>query len=148
LHDTALLVIVALLYTAGNSVQAFSEELWQFYLGQFLLSMTFCQWAAARTLFTKTVPAEEVGAIYSVVALVAATAPFASNRAFRRLYDATLDNFPSAFLVLGAACGLADAALNLFLLWRRGDLLYDRKGRPTKWAQKEGIASEEQKVTD
>ncbi len=80
-------------------------------------------------LYPHPPPPYQVGTVFTVIALFAATVPLASNPAFRELYDATIETYPSAFLLLGAAIGLALAAANFFVFTQRRKLLVDRMGR-------------------
>ena len=47
----------------------------------------FGAWASARSLFTFCVSKKEIGKIYASVGIVASIIPFASNPAFRQLYN-------------------------------------------------------------
>ena len=47
----------------------------------------FGSWASARSLFTFCVSQKEIGKIYASVGIVASIIPFASNPAFRQLYN-------------------------------------------------------------
>jgi len=49
---------------------------------------------------TKTVHKDEVGKIFSVVALIGAATPVAAETLFKKLYAATLDIYSGAFLLL------------------------------------------------
>ncbi len=122
------------------------------YIGQTILFMRMCEFSSARALLTKTIPSEDVskghrffrhqfttskkrftmfqiGSVFSMIALFAATMPLASNPTFRELYEATIDTFPSAFLLLGASIGLVLAFANVGIFTQRRKLLVDRKGR-------------------
>ena len=71
---------------------------------------------------------DETGKIYSALAFLAALAPLVSNPSFRFLYDATIDTFPSAFLLLEAAVVTLLVYLNFFVYTQRGKMLLDRRG--------------------
>jgi hypothetical protein len=45
--------------------------------------MRICQYSSGRSIFTKTVDPDEVGKVFSAVAVVAAVSPFLSNLIFR-----------------------------------------------------------------
>ena len=69
-----------------------------------------------RSLFSRCVGPDEVGKIFSAVAIITAVAPLASNIAMRKLYSATLDTYPQAFMLYTGALFLLATALN-FYLW-------------------------------
>ena len=69
-----------------------------------------------RSLFSRCVEPDEVGKIFSAVAIITAVAPLASNIAMRKLYSATLNTYPQAFMVYTGALFLLATALN-FYLW-------------------------------
>ena len=89
------------------------------YLCGLLNSFSFAQYSQARSLFTRCVKPDEVGKIFSAVAIIAAIAPLISNVILRKLYNATIDVFPQAFLVLAGVLYLTATLGNAFLFTRR-----------------------------
>ena len=81
-----------------------------------------------RSLFSRCVEPDEVGKIFSAVAIITAVAPLASNIAMRKLYSATLNTYPQAFMVYTGALFLLATALN-FYLWtnRQRDIFFCSK---------------------
>ena len=73
-------------------------------------------------MVTKCIGADEIGKAFSAVAFLAAVMPIASNGAFRGLYDATLETFPAAFLLLTAAIGTLITYLNFYVYTQRGKM--------------------------
>ena len=75
---------------------------------------------------SKSVQADETGKMYSALAILAAAMPLIGNPAFRRLYDATLDNFPAAEILLAASIYFVAASLNFLLYtqkWKKYTLI-------------------------
>ena len=68
---------------------------------------------------SKSVQSDETGKMYSALAILCAAMPLIGNPAFRRLYDATLDTFPAAEILLAATIYAIAAILNLLLYAQR-----------------------------
>ncbi len=102
-HESVILVGINAANAAGYVATAFTVEVWQFYLAQALTMMWYSEFSAARALMSKSVDEDDVGKVYSAVGIVGALLPIASNPSYRELYDATLDSFPSAFLLFSAS---------------------------------------------
>ena len=76
-----------------------------------------------RFLLSKCIDSDEVGKAFSILAVIAALAPVAGNPLYRQLYDATIDSFPGAIFLLTAALYMAAAIGNLFLYFKRDELI-------------------------
>lgn len=126
IHEALINVGISISVCIGLVIAAFAKRLFpEFYIGELLTFMRICQYAAARSIFTKTVAGDEVGKVFSAVAFFAALAPVTSNPAFRKLYNHTLDTFPSAFILQAAAIFLLLAIANLYLYTQRSQLQHE-----------------------
>jgi hypothetical protein len=76
-----------------------------------------------RSLISKCIESDEVGKAFSILAVIAALVPVASNPLYRQLYDSTMDSFPGAIFLLTAALYLAAAIGNLLLYFQRDELI-------------------------
>ncbi|XP_059097126.1 lysosomal proton-coupled steroid conjugate and bile acid symporter SLC46A3-like [Tigriopus californicus] len=127
-HEGLILICISFLVALGTLATAFATNIWQFFVCQALLSVRICQYSTARSMMTKCISPDEVGKLYSFIAVIAAIMPILSNPAFRQLYNATLKTFPSAFLLFGAALSVIVVYLNFFIYSGRKYMLVDRKG--------------------
>lgn len=117
-------------------------------LAEFIRMLWMSQFALARSLCTKCIEEDEVGKSFSAIAFLAALIPMLSSPTFRcvkvdlfkecvctfkflsrTLYDSTIETFPSAFMLLGAAIALVLTALNFVVYTQRRNMLVDRKGK-------------------
>ncbi|TRY81172.1 hypothetical protein TCAL_13740 [Tigriopus californicus] len=128
LHEGLILVGINFLVALGTLASAFANNIWQFFVCQALLGVRICQYSTARSLMTKCINSDEVGKLYSFIAVLVAIMPILSNPAFRQLYNATLKTFPSAFLLLGASLNVLLIFLNFSVYSGRKYMLVDRKG--------------------
>ena len=69
----------------------------------------------------------KVGRLFSGVAILSAVAPLLSNPVYRKLYDLTLDTFPSAFLLLSASIALMQFCGNFVVFTQRKRI---KRGNP------------------
>ncbi len=68
---------------------------------------------------------DEVGKIYAVLSLLVTATAMGASAIYRILYDATLDSFPSAYLLLSAGLYFTSGVISLALFTQRRNL-YDR----------------------
>ena len=66
-------------------------------------------------MLSLAVSGEEIGRIYSVLALFSSLAASLIRLAWQKLYNVTLDTFPGAFLVVAAALLLITIPLHLVM---------------------------------
>ncbi len=71
---------------------------------------------------TKTVDRDEVGKVFSAMALIAAATRTVINTVIKQVYNATLEVFPSAYLIMAACIYLLAFALNSFLFAVREEI--------------------------
>ena len=63
---------------------------WQFYLVQSFGAVGHCKFSLLRSLMSKCIKEDEVGKMFSLLAIIAALAPLVANPIFRQLYNHTL----------------------------------------------------------
>ena len=83
LHEGLVLTIVTVMVSLGFLLTAYTTSFSQFYVTMSLTFFDICLYSLGRSMLTKTVRPDEVGKVFSVVALLAAVLPVASNPAFR-----------------------------------------------------------------
>ena len=141
-HETSCLTLINALNSTSYFAATLPRAIWPgMYLVEVLNASSFSQYSQARytpkslrtlcikclkyllypsvwyrSLFSRCVEPDEVGKIFSAVAIITAVAPLASNIAMRKLYSATLDTYPQAFMLYTGALFLLATALN-FYLW-------------------------------
>ena len=71
---------------------------WMVYLGAGLSFLEFCNKPIFRSIISKNVHANEVGKVFSVVAILDCCIPFVTAPLFGKLYKATLVHNPNVFL--------------------------------------------------
>ena len=104
---------------ASAAILPVTDSLWQFYLGFGLGTMGYCKYAVVRSLLSKCIDTDEVGKVFSILAVIASVAPVGGNPVFRQLYNKTLSTFPGAVFLLYAALLSLAGFVNLFLYFMR-----------------------------
>ena len=89
---------------------------WMVYLGVAIGVLDFSSNTMFRSLISKNVQANEVGKVFSVVAIFETLMPFATAPLFGFLYKATVEKQPNAFLLLVVALKAAVLILMITLL--------------------------------
>ena len=118
-HDALMLFIISVCEVASAAILPFTDSLWQFYLGFGLGTMGYCKYAVVRSLLSKCIDTDEVGKVFSILAVIASVAPVGGNPVFRQLYNKTLSTFPGAVFLLYAALLSLAGFVNLFLYFMR-----------------------------
>ncbi len=118
-HDALMLFIISVCEVVSAAVIPFTNTLWQFYLAQALGTMGYCKYAVVRSLLSKCIDTNEVGKVFSMLAVIASVAPIGGNPLFRQLYNQTLSTFPGAVFLLFAALLFLAGCVNLFLYFSR-----------------------------
>jgi MFS family permease len=135
-HDALMLAIIVSSEVISYAASPFCSELWQFYLATGIGSLGYCKYSVVRSLMSKSFGLDEVGKVFSILAVVAALAPVAGNPIFRQLYNATIDTFPGAFFLLGASLMLVATLSNA--------LIYTQRYKLTPEDEVEGIKKMEE----
>ncbi len=119
-HESILLVWVSALDALGYLLVAFSAEKWELFVAQGVLPMfRFCTYALGRTMFTRGIGEDEIGKIFSVIAVGSAVMPTVSGNIFRSLYNATIDAFPGSFWLLAASVSVVCVYMNFGIYTQR-----------------------------
>ena len=103
LHDALMLIIVLSAEATAYAILPSATVLWQFYIPTFFGALGYCKYAIIRSLLSKCIEPDEVGKVFSIMAVVAALAPSAGNPVFRQLYNATIDSVPGAIYYLASS---------------------------------------------
>ena len=77
-------------------------------------------------------PIGELGKIYASVGLLTTVVGMLSTMAYRGIYGATLDVFPSAFLLFSAAITMTTGFISFYLYTKRGNVEKYQKGLAEK----------------
>jgi PCFT/HCP family folate transporter-like MFS transporter 1/3 len=99
-------------------VMSFADKLWQFYVVSAFNSFGYCKYSVVRSLLSKSFEEDEIGKVFSVLAVIAALAPVAGNPIYRQLYNSTLKTFPGAIFLL-ASCMMLVACLGNFIVYMK-----------------------------
>jgi hypothetical protein len=92
-------------------------------------------------LLSKCIDTDEIGKVFSILAVVASVAPIGGNPVFRQLYNSTLNVFPGAVFLLFAALFFLAGTVNLFLYFMRDKINNDDSPE----VEKEGNLGEKEK---
>ena len=102
-------------FLIGWSLPAFIPgQLW-FILGFVLALFTPVTTVCTRTLISRCVSPDEVGSVFALISIISAIASSLITAAYQSIYKATLETFPSAFLLINASLLLVTIPTNLFL---------------------------------
>jgi len=117
-HETSQNVVVGSLSAATAFCMAACARMWpDFYLASMLNRISICQDALTRTTITKCVDQEEVGKVFSAMALIVAIMPLASDPLMKKVYNLTVSTWPQAFvIVLGGMMAAATIAMIILRL--------------------------------
>ena len=72
---------------------------------------------ATRSIISQTVPASEIGRVYSVLALFSAASGSLVEAGYQLLYSATISTFLGSYLVLNASLLVFTIPVNLVISW-------------------------------
>ena len=124
-HDALMLFFIIACEVVGAAFIPFVTDLWQFYLAQGLATMGYCKYAVVRSLMSKCIDSNEVGKVFSMIAIIAALAPIGGNPVFRQLYNKTISTFPGAVFLLFAALLFLACCGNLILYFMRHHMVHE-----------------------
>ena len=126
-HDALMLAFIVSSEVICYAASPFCNELWQFYIATGIGSLGYCKYSVVRSLMSKSFSLDEVGKVFSILAVVAALGPVAGNPIFRQLYNATIDTFPGAFFLLGSLLMLVATLSNVLIYTQRHKLAPDEE---------------------
>ena len=107
----------------GLIFSAFSNKLWQFYAAHAITIIYECKYGLFRSVLSRCVEEQENGKVFSALALLFQFIPLLANPAFRKLYNATLETFPGAEIVMSACAFYITVLISLYLYTQR-DRIY------------------------
>ncbi|RXG72776.1 hypothetical protein Avbf_01600 [Armadillidium vulgare] len=118
LQDAAIGLLGSLSRASERIVYAFAtnpSEGWLMYLGGIIsLASPLCP-IAIRSLISK-LAIEDVGQVYSVMAVGESLLPFVTAPVYNSIYQATLEVYPGAFYVVSVAVNICMALCFVYLL--------------------------------
>ncbi len=95
---------------------------------------------------------DEVGKVFSILAVIAAVAPVAGNPIFRQLYNQTLGSFPGSIFLLAAALLLPAMMGNFLIYINREKLVVEKENEEvadhSKEAKEKDPTSEDWSLED
>ena len=139
IHDALMLFVIVTCEVVSSAILPFVDSLWQFYLAQGLGSIGNCKFAVVRSLISKCVDSNEVGKVFSMIAIIASIAPIGGNPFFRQLYNKTIDTFPGAIFLLYAGLLFLAALGNLYLYFMRDEMVHQQEVKPNEQEMEEKI---------
>ena len=120
---------------SGLLSSAFCKELWQFYLAHALTIIFECKYGVFRSVVSRCVEDQDIGKVFSALAMIFQFVPLLSNPAFRQLYNKTLESFPGAEIVMSACVFYMTALINSYLYTQRDRIYNDRDFKNIKEEQ-------------
>jgi len=141
LHDSMVLFIILFVEGVGSIITGFSNSLWLFYLAQLFVAIGPCKYAMVNSLLSKCISVDEVGKVFSVLAIMSALAPVAGSTMFRSLFNVTNEVFVGAFYILSGVLGLLAALGNIYLFYHKKVLVNEHEeDSPSKQTFKAALA--------
>jgi MFS family permease len=137
LHDSMMLAIIVFAEATSYAVSPLATRLWQFYLASALGAFGLSKYSVVRSLLSKSISPDEVGKVFSLLAILAALAPVAGNPIFRQLYNKTMDTIPGSIFILGAALLFLAGVSNIFIFTQRSKLEYEPDSEDEKLKESE-----------
>ena len=119
----------------GLIFSAFSNKLWQFYAAHAITIIYECKYGLFRSVLSRCVEEQENGKVFSALALLFQFIPLLANPAFRKLYNATLETFPGAEIVMSACAFYITVLISLYLYTQRDRIYSDRGSENMKEEQ-------------
>ena len=83
-----------------------------------------CKYGVFRSVVSRCVEDQDIGKVFSALAMIFQFVPLLSNPAFRQLYNKTLESFPGAEIVMSACAFYMTALINSYL-YAQGDRIYN-----------------------
>ncbi len=136
-HESTIACVSTACMATGLVVAALVKTAWPgFYVARLVIGFENCIFSTARSMMTRLVDSDsEVGKIFAAVAIINPLCSFAMEPASKKLYNATLETFPSAWLLFGASLTAAAFFLNLYLWTRRHVIVNRNKDEDAKGAK-------------
>ena len=136
LHESLINVLVLIIGAGLVILSALAQELIPGFLVIFsLANVRYLCYPTGRSLLSKMVNDDEVPKMYGFLNVITNTASLVGIPLYRGVYDATLETFPGAFLMLSASLLTCAAFIYFVLVTQRGEI---DKINQTKKDTKEG----------
>ena len=121
-HDALLVTVMVSFEVVAGIIKPFSTTLWQFCLAYGLGTIGYCKFGILRSLLSKCIEPDEVGKVFSLLAVISAVAPMIGNPIFRQLYNFTLAIYPGAMFLILAAFLFVAVCANAFVYFKRSEM--------------------------
>jgi MFS-type transporter involved in bile tolerance (Atg22 family) len=121
-HDALLITILNCVEIVAAIAKPFTTSLWQFYFVYGLGTFGFCKFGIIRSLLSKCIEPDEVGKVFSLLAIISALAPIAGNPVFRQLYNYTISIYPGAIFLCFAAFLFVAMCATAFVYLKRSEI--------------------------
>jgi predicted outer membrane lipoprotein len=121
-HDALLITIMLGFEVVGAIAKPFTTTLWQFYFAYGLGTLGYCKFGVIRSLLSKFIEPDEVGKVFSLLAIISAVGPMVGNPVFRQLYNYTLSIYPGSMFLCFAALLFVAMCANGFIYFQHSEI--------------------------
>ena len=122
IHDSLLLTMALCFEILSGILKPFATSAWVFGLIHAIGSVDYCKYGTIRSLLSKCIGPDEVGKVFSVLAVFSAIGPMIGSPAFRQLYNLTIQSCPGAIFFAFAGLMTMAALFNCFTFFKRHQL--------------------------
>lgn len=116
LHDALIGTMGAIFGIAKNIIWTLAAYSWMMYLGSAVGLLSTAASIVIRAHLSKVAPADELGAIFSLLASLEASVPLMTSPLMTLVYNSTLTTFPGAIMLLSAGLYVA-ITINLSIVY-------------------------------
>ena len=116
LHDALIGTIGAICGIGKNVIWTLASYSWVMYLGSAVGLLSTAASIVIRAHLSKVAPADELGAIFSLLASLEAAVPLMTSPLMTLVYNSTLTTFPGAIMLLSAGLYVA-ITINLSIVY-------------------------------
>lgn len=131
IHDSLLLAMALCCEILSAILKPFATTAWAFGLIHAIGAVDYCKYGTIRSLLSKSIDAEEVGKIFSLLAVLSAIGPMTGSPAFRQLYNFTMHYCPGAIFFTFAGLMVIPASINFYTFFKRHQLKPDNDEEAT-----------------
>ncbi|XP_045119470.1 solute carrier family 46 member 3-like [Portunus trituberculatus] len=117
--DTVLVLMGCVSKIMGTMVMGVASDPWLLYLSAVISSIGVLPLVITRSLISKTVPGEELGRIFSVLASFESVIPLGSGPLYTAVYNGALRSFPGAIYFLSAGLYVVAACIFVWVFLNR-----------------------------
>ena len=116
LHDALIGTMGAIFGIGKNVIWTLATSSWMMYLGSAVGLLSTAASIVIRAHLSKVAPADELGAIFSLLASLEAAVPLMTSPLMTLVYNSTLTTFPGAIMLLSAGLYVA-ITINLSIVY-------------------------------